>query len=325
MKVLLTGGAGYIGSVVSRQLLKAGHTVTVVDNLSRGHREAVASDAEFIELDLRDREGVAAVVSKGFDAALHFGALALVGESVSSPELYWENNVVGSFNLLEALRIHGVERLVFSSTCAVYGEPKSIPIDESTPTNPLNPYGASKLMVDQMISAQAEAHGLAATSLRYFNVAGASGDVGEDHRPETHIVPNILQVALGQKECVEVFGTDYDSHDGTAIRDYIHIEDLGRAHLLALDKSEVGKHKIYNLGNGTGFTVRDVIQAAESVTGKMIKTVEAPRRAGDAPALVAASQKIQAELGWSPEKPELVSMVSDAWQWHQRFPNGYSS
>ncbi|GAC1675465.1 MAG: UDP-glucose 4-epimerase GalE [Ktedonobacteraceae bacterium] len=323
MKVLVTGGAGYIGSVVTAQLIEAGHTVTVLDNLLKGHRAAVHKQAQFIEADLLNLERLTQIVSDGFDGVLHFAALSLVGESVQLPERYYRNNVVGSLNLLDAMRAGGVARLVFSSTAATYGEPEEVPILETTPTRPTNPYGGSKVAVDQMISFEAAAHGLAAVSLRYFNVAGASGSLGEMHNPETHLIPIVLQAAAGQRPSVQIYGTDYETPDGTAIRDYIHVEDLARAHLLALASAQAGQHRIYNLGNGHGFSVREVIEAARKVTGIHIKAVEAPRRAGDPAVLVASSTKIQRELGWRPEKAALETMIGDAWTWLQAHPQGY--
>ena len=324
MKLLVTGGAGYIGSIVSRQLLAAGHRVVVLDSLERGHRAAVAPDARFVHADLRDAEAVTEAVSEGFDGVLHFAALALVGESVNQPELYYRANVVGTMNLLDAMRAFEVPRLVFSSTCAVYGEPDEVPIPETAPPRPVNAYGASKLSVDLMITDYCRAHGLGAVSLRYFNVAGASGDAGEDHYPETHLIPNILRTAQGRNVQVDLFGTDYPTADGTAVRDYIHIEDLSAAHLLALDGSTAGTHRIFNLGNGNGFSVRQVIDVARSVTGAEIAVREAPRRPGDPPALVAASERIRAELGWEARKPELEQMIGDAWAFAQARPQGYS-
>jgi UDP-glucose 4-epimerase len=324
MKLLVTGGAGYIGSIVAQQLLGAAHEVVVLDSLERGHREAVPDGARLAEVDLLDAERVAATVAEGFDGALHFAAYALVGESVAHPERYYRNNVVGSLNLLDALRAAGVKRLVFSSTCAVYGEPEVVPMDEATPTRPVNSYGASKLAVDGMISDECRAHGLGAVSLRYFNVAGASGCLGEDHEPETHLIPNVLRAAQGLQPEVQIFGTDYPTPDGTAVRDYIHIEDLASAHLLALDGARPGEHRIFNLGNGNGFSVREVIDAAREVTGLEIPVREAPRRPGDPPQLVAASGRIRAELGWEPRKPALADMVGDAWAFAQSHPDGYA-
>jgi UDP-glucose 4-epimerase len=315
MRTLVVGGAGYIGSVVAKHLLEAGHDVTVADNLSKGHRWAVPDEAEFRSVDVRDPEALTAVVSEGFDAVLHFAALSLVGESVAEPVRYFKTNVGGSLNLLDAMRAGGCRRLVFSSTAAVYGEPETIPIPESAPTRPTNPYGASKIAVDMAIGYEAAASGLGAVSLRYFNVAGASGRQGELHDPETHLIPSVLKVALGEADAVRIFGTDYPTADGTAVRDYIHVDDLARAHLLALDATVEPGHCIFNLGNGTGFSVREVLDTARLVTGCQIPSVESPRRAGDPPVLVASSERIRSELGWTPQKPALEVMVSDAWQW----------
>jgi UDP-glucose 4-epimerase len=324
MKLLVTGGAGYIGSIVSRQLIGAGHEVVVLDNLERGHRAALAPEARFVHADLRDAHAVSETLGEGFDGVLHFAAFALVGESVKHPGLYYRNNVVGTMHLLDAMREAEVPRLVFSSTCAVYGQPDKVPISEAAPPRPANAYGASKLAVDMMISDYCRAHGLGAVSLRYFNVAGAGGDAGEDHYPETHLIPNILRAAQGRNSHVDVFGTDYPTPDGTAIRDYIHIEDLSDAHLLALDGTTAGTHHIFNLGNGNGFSVRQVIDVAREVTDCEIEVREAPRRPGDPPRLVAASELIRAELGWEARKPELERMIADAWAFAQARPEGYS-
>src|SRR4051812_11983255 len=324
MKLLVTGGAGYIGSVVAKQLLDRGHEVAALDDLSRGHRDAIPEGARLIEVSLKDADAVREALAEGFDGVLHFAALALVAESVDHPERYHRNNFVGTLNLLDAMRAHGVRRLVFSSTCAVYGEPAEIPMPETLPTDPVNAYGASKLAVDRMITDECRAHGLGAVSLRYFNVAGASGDLGEDHEPETHLIPLVLQAAAGTRDHVKVFGTDYPTDDGTAVRDYIHIEDLGEAHILGLERAtEPGVHKIYNLGNGTGFSVRQVIDAARAVTGREIAVNEEGRRPGDPAALVASSQKIRDELGWVPRKPEIETMIADAWAWFEAHPRGY--
>jgi UDP-glucose 4-epimerase len=323
VKLLVTGGAGYVGSVVAHQLVGTGHETVVVDNLTKGHKNAVPEGARFLEGDLMDPRWTRDVLSEGFDGVLHFAALTLVGESVEQPERYYRGNVCGTLNLLEAMGEVGVPRLVFSSTAAVYGEPEEVPIPETAHTAPTNPYGASKLAVDRMIGAVSEARGLAATSLRYFNVAGASGRFGEDHHPETHLIPLVLQAAAGTRDSVRLFGTDYPTRDGTAVRDYIHVEDLGRAHLLALDAARPGEHRVYNLGNGAGFSVREVVEAARSVTGRRIQVVEAPRRAGDPAVLVASSDRIRADLGWVPEKPALEAMISDAWEWTRAHPNGY--
>jgi UDP-glucose 4-epimerase len=324
MKLLVTGGAGYIGSIVAARLIADGHDVTVLDNLERGHRSAVPEGAALVEADLRDAEATAAALAPGFDAVLHFAALALVAESVAQPELYERTNIGGTRNLLDAMRAGGVGRLVFSSTCATYGEPDTVPIVEGTAEAPVNPYGATKLEADRMIGAECERNGLGAISLRYFNVAGARGPHGEDHEPETHLIPNVLAVALGRKPNVSVFGTDYPTPDGSAVRDYIHIEDLADAHVLALEAIEPGRHEVLNLGNGQGFSVREVIEAARRVTGHPIPVEEAPRRSGDPPELVAGSARVRERLGWQPSKPGLDEIVADAWAWHQAHPDGYS-
>jgi UDP-glucose 4-epimerase len=325
MKLLVTGGAGYIGSVVSSHLVEAGHDVVVLDNLERGHREAVPAAARLVVTDLLERDRVFEVLAEGFDGVLHFAALALVAESVAHPERYYRTNVGGSLNLLEAMVAAKVQRLVFSSTCAVYGEPETIPISEAAPTQPVNAYGASKLAVDRMIADFCDAYGLGAVSLRYFNVAGASGQRGEDHDPETHLIPNILRVALAMRPELEIFGVDYPTADGTAVRDYIHIEDLSTAHLLAVAGTRPGEHRVFNLGNGSGFSVREVVAAAEAVTGMAIPVRESGRRPGDPPVLVAASARIRDELGWEPRKPGLQEIVSDAWEFARRRPQGYGS
>lgn len=308
MRVLVTGGAGYVGSVVTAQLLGAGHDVTVLDDLSTGHRDAVPDGAALVESDVRD----AGAVLAGVDAVLHFAAMALVSESMARPELYWRTNVVGTLALLDAMRTAGVRTLVFSSTAATYGEPAVSPITEDTPTLPLNPYGHTKLAVDHMLSGESAAHGLAAVSLRYFNVAGACGRVGERHDPETHLIPNVLAVPAGRKAAAEVYGTDYPTRDGTAVRDYLHVEDLGQAHLLALDAAAAGTHWIYNLGTGTGYTVREVIEACRRVTGHPVPSVDRDRRPGDPAKLVASGRLASDRLGWNP-KHGLDRIVADAW------------
>ena len=323
MKLLVTGGAGYIGSIVAQQLLDAGHEVLVLDDLSRGHRSAVPAGAPLIEANLLDDNATNEALGQGFDGVLHFAALALVAESVAHPERYYRGNVVGTLNLLDAMREHGVGRLVFSSTCAVYGEPDTVPMREDIPTAPVNAYGGSKLAVDRMIGDECRAHGLGAASLRYFNVAGASGPLGEDHEPETHLIPLVLRAAAGTADHVKVFGTDYPTRDGTAVRDYIHVEDLGRAHVLALDAIEPGRHDIYNLGTGDGYSVREVVEAARRVTGEPIPARDEGRRPGDPAALVAASDRARSALGWEPEKG-LEEMIADAWAWQQAHPRGYA-
>ncbi|WP_028062364.1 UDP-glucose 4-epimerase GalE [Solirubrobacter soli] len=322
MRLLVTGGAGYIGSIVAQRLIARGDDVTVLDSLYRGHREAVPAGAAFIEADLLDADAATRALQGGFDGVVHFAALSLVGESVEHPERYWRGNVVGALNLLDAMRSAGVRRLVFSSTAATYGEPPVELITEDTPNAPVNAYGNSKLTIDRMLADEARAHGLAAVSLRYFNVAGASGPLGEDHTPETHLIPLVLQAAAGKRPSVAIFGTDYPTPDGTAVRDYVHVEDLATAHLLALDRAVVGRHDIFNLGSETGNSVREVIEAARRVTGRDIVAVEEARRPGDPPRLVASNARARAELGWAPER-SLDDMVRDAWAWHQAHPDGY--
>jgi UDP-glucose 4-epimerase len=313
-KYLVTGGAGYVGSVVAQHLLEAGHEVVVLDNLSTGFREGVPSGAAFVEGDIRD---AAKWVDSSYDAVLHFAAFSQVGESVVKPEKYWDNNVGGTMALLAAMREAGVRKLVFSSTAATYGEPEEVPIVESAPTSPTNPYGASKLAVDHMITGEAAAHGLGAVSLRYFNVAGAYGHYGERHDPESHLIPLVLQVAQGRRESISVFGDDYPTPDGTCVRDYIHVADLAEAHLLALTAATPGDHLICNLGNGNGFSVREVIETVRQVTGHPIPEVVAPRRGGDPAVLVASAGAARERLGWNPSRADLAGIVADAWEFAQ--------
>lgn len=313
MKLLVTGGAGYVGSVCAAVLVEQGHEVVVVDDLSTGNADAVPPGAEFVQADMAE---VAADLlgDRSFDGVLHFAAKSLVGESVEAPERYWHGNVVKTLQLLEAMRAAGTQRLVFSSTAATYGEPESVPITEDAPTRPTNAYGATKLAIDYAITSYATAHGLAATSLRYFNVAGAYGGFGERHATETHLIPLVLQVATGQRPEILVFGTDWPTPDGTCIRDYIHVRDLADAHLLALQAARPGEHRIYNLGNGTGFSVREVIACCERVTGAPIAARDVERRAGDPAVLIASSEKAIAELGWRPQHTTIDEIVSDAWE-----------
>ena len=321
MKILVVGGAGYIGSVCTEVLLDEKHDVAIFDNLSEGHRKAVDQRAEFIEGDLSDRKTVTALLGKlRPDAVMHFAANALVGESMANPSKYFRNNICNGLNLLDAMVETGTRRLVFSSTCATFGPPEKLPIDEETPQRPINPYGDSKLAFEKILHWYGEIHALRFVALRYFNAAGASARFGEDHRTETHLIPNVLKVALGEKEHVEIYGTDYETPDGTCIRDYIHILDLARAHILALGSE---KNAFYNLGTGGGSSVREVIEAAGAVTGKKIAVVEKPRRPGDPPRLVASSEKIRRELGWVPQFQSLPKILESAWQWHQKFPRGY--
>lgn len=312
MKLLVTGGAGYVGSVCAAVLVEKGHDVTIIDNFSTGNREAIPEKARLVEGDVADvaRE----VLSEGgFEGVLHFAARSLVGESVETPADYWQHNVVTTLKLLNAMREFEVTNLVFSSTAATYGEPAQVPITETMSTQPTNPYGASKLAIDYMITSYAQAYGLGATSLRYFNVAGAYGDIGENREVETHLIPLVLQVALGHREKIFIFGDDYDTADGTAVRDYIHIRDLAEAHALALESNTAGTHRIYNLGSGDGYSVKQVIEACREVTGHPIPAELAPRRAGDPATLVASSDKIKSELGWNPSRTDLKTIVTDAW------------
>ncbi|WP_053801478.1 UDP-glucose 4-epimerase GalE [Streptomyces rimosus] len=310
-KYLVTGGAGYVGSVVTAHLVEAGHTVTVLDDLSTGHREGVPAGAGFIEGRVQD---AARHLDASYDAVLHFAAFSQVGESVTDPEKYWRNNVGGTMDLLAAMRGAGVRTLVFSSTAATYGEPERTPITESAPTAPTSPYGASKLAVDHMIAGECAAHGLAAVSLRYFNVAGAYGDCGERHDPESHLIPLVLQVALGKREAVSVYGDDYPTPDGTCVRDYIHVADLAEAHLLALDAAAPGEHLICNLGNGNGFSVREVIETVRKVTGHPVPEITVGRRGGDPAVLVASARTAIDRLGWRPSRTDLADIVADAWE-----------
>jgi UDP-glucose 4-epimerase len=313
VKLLVTGGAGYVGSVCAKVLVEKGHQVVIVDDLSTGNADAVPADAEFVDGDM---VAVARRLLPGgsFDGVLHFGAKSLVGESVEAPERYWHGNVVKTLELLEVIRETGTPRLVFSSTAATYGEPESVPITEDAPTRPTNAYGATKLAIDHAITSYASAHGLAATSLRYFNVAGAYAGLGERHAVETHLIPLVLQVATGQRDEILVFGNDWPTPDGTAIRDYIHVADLAEAHLLALQHAQPGSHRIYNLGNGTGFSVREVIACCREVTGRPIAERDVARRAGDPAVLIASSDKAMAELGWRPGRSGIEEIVSDAWE-----------
>ena len=321
MKVFVTGGAGYIGSVCVEQMLEAGHDVVVFDNLSEGHRSAVDERAMFIEGCLSDRETILnAVGSNQPEAIMHFAANALVGESMTNPSKYFRNNVANGINLLEAAVEGGVRKFVFSSTCATFGVPETMPMTEALPQNPINPYGESKLIFEKLLRWYQELHGLEFVALRYSNAAGASEKFGEHHRIETHLIPNVLKVAQGQtKEC-KIFGTDYPTPDGTCVRDYIHIIDLAQAHMLAM---EPGKNGYYNLGNGEGYSVRQVIETCERVSGKPIPAIEEPRRPGDPPRLVAGAQKAIDELGWKPQFASLDQIVESAWRWHQANPNGY--
>jgi UDP-glucose 4-epimerase len=329
MKVLVTGGAGYIGSVVAEMLLQAGHEVVVFDNLSHGHRQAVPKNGELVVGDLADRGALDRLLGSGaIDAVMHFAALIEAGESMQVPEQFFRNNTANALTLLEAMLAAGVKRFVFSSTAALFGNPDRTPIEEDDPVHPTNAYGESKLLVERMLRWFHQIHGLRYASLRYFNAAGAARpDQGEAHQPETHLVPRILEVALGRAEHVNIFGTDYPTPDGTCVRDYIHVSDLAHAHLLALhaleNASENSNPLLYNLGNGQGFSVREVVEVARKVTGHPIREIESPRRAGDPAVLIASSEKIRRELSWQPMFPDLKSIVESAWQWHRAHPDGY--
>ena len=333
MKVLVTGGAGYIGSVVAGELLQAGHDVVVFDNLSRGHREAVPKRAELVVGELADRACLDQLLrSRKIDAVMHFAALIEAGESMKAPEEFFRNNTANALTLLEAMLSARVKRFVFSSTAALFGNPDRTPIEEDDPVHPTNAYGESKLLVERMLAWFHQIHGLRYASLRYFNAAGASRpDQGEAHQPETHLIPRILQVALGRAEHVHIFGTDYPTPDGTCIRDYIHVSDLARAHLLALEALALDKEfdnfspLIFNLGNGQGFSVRQVVEVARKVTGQPVPVIESPRRVGDPAVLIASSEKIRRELGWQPRFPDLETIVESSWQWHRTRPDGYQN
>lgn len=328
MAILVCGGAGYIGSHAVRALLAKNKEVVVVDNMQTGHVEAVPENVKLELGDLRDKEFIDRVFKNNkIDGVIQFAADSLVGESMIVPDKYFENNVMGTMNLLNAMKKYGVKNIVFSSTAATYGEPKRVPIVETDETNPTNPYGESKLMVEKMLKWYDSAYGIKYTALRYFNVAGAyeTGEIGEDHSPETHLIPIILQVALGKREKIGIYGDDYPTEDGTCIRDYVHVMDLVNAHILALDRLAKGNDSaIYNLGNGEGFSVKEVIEAARRVTKHPIPAEVSPRRAGDPARLVASSEKAIKELGWKPKYSSLEDMIATAWKWHKNNPEGYN-
>jgi UDP-glucose 4-epimerase len=326
MRILVTGGAGYIGSHAVRCFLEHGYEVVVLDSLSHGHAAAVPASV-LVHGDLADEDFVFALLrQRRIEAVVHFAAYCYVGESVREPEKYYDNNLVNSLRLLRAMRRAGVDRIVLSSTCATYGIPDRIPITEDQPQRPINPYGRAKLAVEWMLEDFAQAYGLGYAALRYFNAAGASprGDIGEDHDPETHLIPLILQAALGLRPFVEIFGTDYPTPDGTCIRDYVHVDDLAEAHRLALEKLRPGSGLKLNLGSETGHSVREVIRVCEEVVGRPIPVREGPRRPGDPPVLVASSAKAREVLGWSPRFRDLHSMIETAWRWHATHPLGYA-
>lgn len=322
MKILVTGGAGYIGSVCVEDLLDRGHEVTVFDNLTEGHRKAVDQRAKFVQGDLADKTAVSSLIGAEQPAAvMHFAAKALVGESMQNPYKYFFNNVSCGLNLLDAMVEHGVKRFVFSSTCATYGIPETVPIDEQAPQRPVNPYGESKLIFEKILRWYDQIHRVVFAALRYFNAAGATEAFGEDHRIETHLIPCVLQVPLGKREHAQVFGTDYPTPDGSCIRDYIHVTDLAQAHALAFEVKESG---FFNLGIGGGVSVLEVIEACRKITGKNIPIVTQARRPGDPPRLIASAQKAREVLGWRPQYEQIEDIVSSAWSWHLRYPNGYN-
>ena len=325
MHILVVGGAGYVGSVTVDQLINGGHDVTVLDNVVAGHRGALNPSAEFVQADVRDEEALNRLfAAHSFHAVINYSGYIIAPESVRQPGRYFANNIGGAIALLNAMATYGVTRHVFSSSAAVYGEPEMIPIPEEHPMAPINPYGETKAAVERMLPWYEKQFGLRSVSLRYFNAAGATERLGEDHRPETHLIPNVLQVALGQRPAISLYGDDYSTRDGTCVRDYIHVSDLAAAHLLALDRTDT-ESAAYNLGSGLGFTNREVIEAARAVTGEPIPVHEEPRRPGDPAELVASQDKIRAELGWSPAHPDIEDIIETAWRWHREHPKGYAA
>jgi UDP-glucose 4-epimerase len=325
MRVIVTGGAGYIGATTVQSLLESGHDVVVYDNLAKGHANAVPDSARLVQGEVADRERLDRLFREHRpEAVLHFAAWIEAGESMKVPERYFRNNSASTLTLLEVMLAAGVNKFIFSSTAALYGEPQRIPIQEDDPLNPTNAYGASKLLVEQMLAWFHRVHGFRYASLRYFNAAGSNGRSGELHEPESHLIPIILQAAAGKREQVSIFGTDYPTDDGTCVRDYIHVGDLADAHVLALEALDARDKLIYNLGNGKGFSVRQVIESARRITGKPIKAAESPRRPGDPAVLVASSDKIKKELKWKPRFPNLDDIIASAWEWMQQHPHGYS-
>ena len=326
MNILVTGAAGYIGSIVTEKLIQEGNSVIALDNLTQGRREAVIPEAIFIQAELADSEKLEQVFSRySIDSVIHLAAESLVGDSMTDPKRYFQNNVICSLNLLDTMLKYGAHQIIFSSSAAVYGEPKKVPIKESDPTIPVNTYGESKLMFERILHWYGHAYKLKFIALRYFNAAGASNRFGEDHNPETHLIPNILKVALGQRDYLPIYGTDYPTKDGSCVRDYIHVLDIAKAHLLALEQLDDGEsNKSYNLGNGEGYSVLEVISAVKKVTNTDIPTVVQPRRPGDPPVLIASAKLAKSELGWQPEYPALESIVDSAWQWQKEHQYGYS-
>jgi UDP-glucose 4-epimerase len=327
MKILVTGGAGYIGSITTAELIKAGHEVVVVDNLYQGHAGAVHPQATFVQLDLADRPGLATFFTEhsGFDGIMHFASYTLVGESMQKPLLYLRDNLVNAANLLEAAVEHGIKRFILSSTANLFDDPARIPIDENERIVPGSPYGESKFFIERLLYWFERIYGLKYACLRYFNACGDTPERGEDHDPETHIIPLVLQVALGQREHFTIFGDDYPTRDGTCIRDYVHVVDLAQAHILAMTNLDRLGSRKYNLGNGNGFTVKEVVDMARRVTGHPIPCVVGPRRPGDPAELVASSESLRRELGWEPRYSDLETILASAWEWHQSHPKGYAA
>jgi UDP-glucose 4-epimerase len=326
VRILVTGGAGYIGGVVAQELLRAGHEVVVYDNLSRGYRAAVDAKAKFIQGDIADRDKLEDVLGRhSIEAVMHFAAFIEAGESMKEPERFFRNNSANTLTLLEAMLARNVKRFVFSSTAALYGNPERVPISEEDSLKPTNAYGESKLLVEQMLAWMNRIHGMRYASLRYFNAAGASGELGEAHEPESHLIPLVLQAAMGRRESISIFGTDYPTPDGSCVRDYVHVIDLAAAHMLALEALSSHDKLIYNLGNGRGFSVREVIEVARMVTERPIHVIETPRRPGDPAVLVASSEKIRRELKWVPQYTELDRIIRSAWKWMLKHPSGYSA
>jgi len=327
MNVLVVGGAGYIGSHCVRQLVQAGHRPVVLDNFSFGHRAALAPDITVYEGELGDPETVRHILRReSIDLVMHFAAFIFVGESVNEPVKYYRNNVAATLNLLDTMLQEDVKKFIFSSTCAIFGDPQTLPLTEDLPTGPINPYAQTKLDVENLLKSLAHAHGLSFAAFRYFNAAGAAedGTIGEDHDPETHLIPLVIDAALGRREHIALFGTDYDTPDGTCLRDYVHVDDLSRAHIAAFDKlGEPGCGHFYNLGTGRPYSVREVIEAVEKVSGKKVPVVEHPRRPGDSPALYADNTKARTELGWQIQYNDVESIVATAWKWHSNHPEGY--
>jgi len=328
MRIFVTGGAGYVGSHCVKRVVAAGHDVTVFDNLAHGHREAVDPKAELVEGELADGERLRSLLAPGrFDAVMHFAAYLNVGESVHKPLMYYRNNVANTINLLEAMHAADIRRIVFSSTCAVYGVPERLPITEDLPKNPINPYGATKLAMEWLLRDSAVAWGLGSVALRYFNASGAAedGSIGQDYQPPVHLIPIVLQVALGQREQILVFGDDYPTPDGTCIRDYIHVDDLAEAHRLAVEAIEPGQAEAFNVGTGRGASVLEIIECARRITGHPIPAKIAPRRAGDPPSLFANAEQLAKRLGWAPRHGDVADVVASAWRWHSAHPDGYSA